>query len=978
MKKIFTYLLCLLLFPAMVLAQKRPVTGTVTSLGDNNSPLPGVTVVIKGTTDGTATDPDGKFTLNASPDAILVFSYIGMLPQEILVGKQTVINVVMKSLATNLGEMVVTGYSSSSKKLISGSFGVVNETQIQNIPIKTLDNMLQGQSAGLSISQNAGTPGGAMTVRVRGNSSINAGNEPLFIVDGIPINQEKSQRIGFGGQQVSGLTDIGPNEIESVTILKDASATAIYGARASNGVVVITTKKGTQGLSKTAVDFSMNLGWQAFPKERKLKMLNAKQYAEYKGISASDSIDTDWLDEITQKALMMNYDLSLSGGTDKTKFFISGASFKQDGVIRGSSYDRLNGRLNIEHKLSKVITVGGSVAVSKSTSKRVEGDDTLNGPLPNAISEPAIYPVYDKNGNFDESGPYANPVAIAKNAVNNDYTFRTIGNAFLNFLIVKGLNFNTKWGFDTYSYREHSYDPITTRRGARYNGTGIEATTNVSKLVSNNVLTYTTTFSEKHFLDLLAGYSFEDYTNATMYTDAVDFPDERLQYIISAGTIRSATANSWDRGLNSFFGQAKYNFRNKYILTLTGRADGSSKFGENQKYGYFPAGSLAWRVSEEKFMKPVSVISDLKLRVSYGLTGNDGIPDFQSLGLYTGRQNYNGQSGIAPSQLPNPDLRWETTQQTNVGLDISLLKDHINIILDAYYSKTKDLLINVPIPLSSGFTSVMSNVGEIENKGLEYTLNSLNIDKAIKWTTGFNIAININKVTRLYGDAPIDVSSWGNNRIMVGEPLGVFWGYRSLGVDPSTGDIAFDDVNGDGKITSEDMTVIGNPNPKFSGGLTNIFTYKHFELNLFLFFNYGNDIYNGERMYIEAMKGPDNQLQTILDRWMKPGDITSVPRATESDPNNNNRNSSRFIEDGSYLRIKNVTLSYLFGPKFCEKLNIRFAKLFATVSNLYTFTNYSGMDPEVNYAGSSSVRIGTDFFTAPQPRGYTFGLTVGF
>ncbi|MEI7727871.1 MAG: SusC/RagA family TonB-linked outer membrane protein, partial [Bacteroidota bacterium] len=600
----------------------------------------------------------------------LVFSYVGMQTQMIPVKTQKFISVILVPSAANLGEMVVVGYSSSSKKLISSSLGVINEEQIQSIPIKTIDNMMQGQSAGIYVNQNSGTPGGAMTVRIRGNGSINAGSEPLFIVDGIPINQDKNQQIGFGGQQISTLSDLGPNEIESMTILKDASATAIYGARASNGVVLITTKKGSLGTSRTSVDFNMSLGWQEMPEERKLKMLNAQQYAEYKGLTVSDSINTNWVNEITHKAPMMNYELSISGGGDKTKFFLSGAYYKQDGVIIGTSYERLNGRLNLEHKLSKGFTVGANVAVSSSKNKRMEGDDTLNGPLPNAISEPAIYPVYNSSGGYDESGPYANPVAIANNAINTDFTLRTIGNAFLNVTILKGLNFNTKWGFDAYSYREHSYDPISTRRGARYNGVGLDATANVANIVSNNVLSYTTMIKEKHNIDALIGYSFEKYTNSGSYIDAVDFPDERLEYIISAGVIRSARAEKFDRGLNSFFGQFKYNLSNKYIVTLTGRADGSSKFGENHKYGYFPAGSVAWRISEENFMKNVRFINELKLRGSLGLTGNDGIPDFQSLGLYSGRQNYNQQSGIAPLQLPNPDLRWETTRQTDIGLDV--------------------------------------------------------------------------------------------------------------------------------------------------------------------------------------------------------------------------------------------------------------------------------------------------------------------
>jgi TonB-linked SusC/RagA family outer membrane protein len=789
-------------------------------------------------------------------------------------------------------------------------------------------------------------------------------------VDGIPIITGEYGQASFSGQEINALSDINPNDIESVTVLKDASATSIYGARASNGVILITTKKGS--LNKTNVNFNTSFGWQTMPNERLLDLMNAEQWNEYKGTNVQ-GIDTDWMSEILQTGHTSNSELSISSGGEKTRFFLSGNYFRNEGVVMGTDYSRYSGLMNVDHNLLKNLKVGGSLSLSYSQNARVEGDQTLNGPLPNAMSIPAIYPVYNPDGTYNEDGPYANPVAIAKEAVNNAYTNRTNGNVFVEYKFLDHFTFSSKWGADIYNLREHSYDPVTTRQGARYNGLGVEGTSYVSNLVSNNVLQYMTTIKEKHNLDALFGYSFEKYAYRTTYIEGIDFPNEDFQYLISAGTIRYADATARDRGLNSWFGQFKYNYNFKYIFTLTGRADGSSKFGTNNRYGFFPAASLAWRMSEEPFLKNVKTISDLKLRGIVGLTGNDGIPDFAYMGLYEGGYNYGGNSGIAPTQLPNPDLKWETTLQTGLGFDMGLLKDRIILNADFYYNQTSDLLLYRPIPSSTGFTGIYANIGELENKGIELLLNTVNIDRAFKWTSSLNFAANRNKVISLYNDQPIDDLGRGGNRVEVGEPIGIFYGLNCLGVDPTTGNLVYEDINGDGTITSADRIKTGDPNPDFTAGLTNTFSYKGFDFSFFLYTIYGNDVFNGTFIYLESGTGEDNQTTTMIDRWQQPGDITDVPRV--GDP----YKSSRFIEDGSFLRIKNLTLGYNFNKELIRKAGLKTARLYFTAQNLFTFTVYKGMDPEVNYyGGSSNIILGTDFFTYPQTRTFLFGLNLGF
>lgn len=968
MKKPYILLLVFTLFIGTLKAQDIPISGIVTSAADKQG-IPGVTIVVKGTAKGTVSDLNGAYSIMAPSSGVLIFTFVGMQKKEVAVNGQRQINIEMEDEKIDLGEVVVMGYNTESKKLISGSFGLVNADEIKTIPLRTLDGVLQGKAAGVTINQNSGTPGGQNSIKLRGGSSILATNQPLIVIDGVPAITGSYGQIGYSGQEIDALSDINPNDIEQVTILKDASATAIYGARASNGVILITTKKGN--LQKTSVSLNTSYGWQTLPQERLPELMNAQQWNEYKGTDVQ-GIDTDWMSEILQVAPTSNTELSISSGNDKTRLFISGSYYNQEGTVKGTSFDRYSGRLNVDHKLLSNLTIGGGVSINYSANQRVEGDQTLFGPLPNALSIPAIYPVYNEDGSYNELGPYGNPVAIYKETNNIAYSNRTNGNVFLEYKFLEDFTFTTKWGADIYNLREHGYDPITTRQGAKYNGLCIEGTSYVSNLVSSNVLQYITSINEKHNLEALAGYSFEKYARRNTYIEAIDFPNELLQYVTSAGTIRAASSSTLDRGMNSYFGQFKYNYLYKYIVTLTARADGSSKFGKNNQYGYFPAASVAWRVTEEPFMKQFRQINEVKLRLSIGLTGNDGIPDFASLGLFQGGFNYGGNSGIAPTQLPNPDLKWETTSQLGFGIDLAFFESRVSLNADVYSNHTSDLLLARPLPPSSGYSSIYANIGDLENKGFELVLSTENIKGAFTWSTSFNFAANRNKVTKLYEGQPLNDYGRGGNAVQEGEPIGIFFGYRCMGVDPTTGDLVYDDINNDGLITADDWTKIGDPNPDFTTGMTNNFSFMNFDLSVFLQAVYGNDVFNGTRIYLESGTGDDNQTTTMLRRWMKPGDITDVPRAGDG------LVSSRFIENGSFMRIKNITLGYNLPKQILKRTGIKSARFYVSGQNLYTFTTYGGMDPEVNYFGNDNIILGTDFFTYPQSRTVLIGLNIGF
>lgn len=966
-------------------AQEKIVRGKVVNPEDGTA-LPGVSVFVKGTSKGTMTDQNGAYLLEVTPqENILVFSFIGYVTQEITIDNREAIDVTLQPDTKQLSEVVITGYTTVDKRLLNESVAVVKSDAIKDIPVSSIDGILQGQASGVQVLQNSGTPGGAMSVRIRGTTSINGNGQPLYVIDGIPVTTDDYAQVGYEGQGISALSDLNPNEVESFSILKDAAAVAIYGARASNGVVLITTKRGRK--QSSVIGFNMYQGVQQV--WRTLDMLNTRQWMEYRNDLANSVVfteddmndpafpNTDWQDVIFRSAPISNYDLSITGGDDKTKFFASGSYFKQDGILIGTSFQRVNGRVNLDHQVNSKFNVGTSIGLTYSKSNRVEGDASLHGPLPNGISTPSIYPVYNEDGTYNQDGPYSNPVSIANEATNENFTYRGIANVFGGYEIIPGLTLTSKWGVDFYNLREHAFE-YNTVQGQKYNGLGFETYTNAVNLVSNNIIKYEKAF-DKHAVDFLLGYSFEKKQVRDIYIRGQDYASPDLQYLNSASTFVDPSASAYDKGLQSFFSKVNYNFDNKYLVGLSGRIDASSNFGPNNKNGFFPAASAAWRMSEESFIRDnVEEISQLKIRASYGLLGNDAVSAFQFASFY-GTGTYLGQPTVYPANMGNPDLKWETTVQFDMGIDLGLFEDKITLTADFYSKKTKDLLQARPIPSTSGFTSIAANIGEMENKGVEITIGAGHNLGPVAWTTNLNISANRNKVTKLYGGQHIDDIGRGGNRIMEGQPIGIFYSYKSLGVDPSTGDIVYADKDSDGSITTEDRMVVGNPHPDFIGGFTNTFSYSGFDLNIFLQFSYGNDVFHGSRLFLESLQGGDNQTTDVLRRWQKPGDITDIPRATlEPVAADNKRVSSRFIEDGSYLRIKNVTLGYTFNKELMQRIHISSLRLYVSAQNLFTFTRYSGLDPEVNYGGNDTAQIGTDFFTFPQARTFTAGLNLKF
>lgn len=962
--------------------QEHIIKGKV--LDNEGVPLTGATVIIKGTTIGVTTDFDGMFELKIpNNQTVITVSYLGFVTQDVNIAGKTTVDIYMALDNTSLSEVVIIGYGTEKKALLSDAVSSINSKQIQGLPVPSIDGILQGQASGVQVMQNSGTPGGEMSVRIRGLSSISGSNQPLYIIDGIPVTTGDFGQIGYSGQGASALSDLNPNDIESMTILKDASATAIYGARGTNGIVLITTKRGKTQQSTVNVNIysGVQRAWN------KLDMLNARQWMEYRNDLTGTTVytpeqmnnitvDTDWQDIIFRTAPISSYEISATGGSEKTKFFMSATMFDQEGILIGTDYKRLNARVNVDHEISDKVTIGTSIGLTYSKTDRVESDQSLHGPLPNGISTPAIFPVYNEDGSYNQSGPYSNAVSIAKEAINENFSYRTNSNIYLDYKIFSDLVFSSKIGVDFLNFREHAFESRKTVQGARYNGLGFETYTNVLNIVSNNTLKYYKQLG-KHKIELLTGYSFESYKYRYSYIRGQDYADDNLEYINSAATIVSASAGATDTGLVSYLGRANYNFDNKYIASFTGRFDTSTKFGENNKTGFFPAASLAWRVTEEKFMENLAAVTDFKVRVSYGLTGNDDISPFLFSELY-GNSSYGGQPAIYPSNIPNPDLKWESTTQLNFGVDLGFFNNRLTLTADYYDKQTNDLLLSRPLPSSSGFSSITENVGKVENKGIEISLASQNLIGDFTWNTQFNISGNRNKVLELYNGQPIDDIGRGGSRIMEGQPIGIFYSFKSLGVDPSTGDIVYADTNFDGVITSEDRTIVGNPHPDFIYGLTNNFTYKGFDLSIFLQGSQGNDVFHGSRLFLESLQGGDNQLAAITRRWQQPGDITDIPRAT-TDPiksAENKRVSSRFIEDGSYLRVKNITLGYTIKENVMKKNMFSSIRIYFSAQNLLTFTKYTGLDPEVNYRGDDNSVIGTDFFTYPQAQTYTLGVNL--
>lgn len=964
---------------------QKKISGFVFNEKDS-IPLPGVNVFLKDTLLGTITNNKGYFELEIplSSEA-LFFSYVGYETVSLRIGSQKKIQVLLKEDQRLLGEVVVLGYGEENLKLLSSAVSKISNQGLNLSFTSGLSESIKGKLTGVYVNQNSGTPGAAKTLRIRGVSSITAGANPLIIVDGVPIINHDLSQIYFNGQSVSTLSEINMADVEQISILKDASATAIYGARGSNGVVLITTKRGSE---QNQITFNAKYGLQKA--SNLYNMLNSRQYMQYKNNAAMNdgappiysdqemdqATDTDWQKKLYRVAPIRSYNLSFSGGSKDSKYYLMSSYFNEKGTVMGTGYTRLSSRLNLDHKFSDCLSIGAGLVISRSVNQRKEGDQSLNGPVPMAISQPPIYPLYNNDGSFNDDGPFANPISIATHHKNMAYTWHTLGNVFGEYKITKNLDYTLKVGLDYINFREHSYDPAITRQGAKYQGLGLESTSEAIKTVVSNVINYKLPIENNHSLEFLLGYEIDNEQISSTFMRGELFPSQELEYLVSSAEKISADAMFRESVLNSYFGRIKYNFKNKYLGSFNARYDGSSRFSQNNRYGFFPSGDLAWRVSEEKFFNLAS-INEFKLRASYGITGNDKIPDFLYISRF-GTAEYNNASAIYPVNISNASLKWETTNQLNIGTDVTVLNERLTITFDVYRKKTKDLLLEKPLPPSAGFTGIISNIGKLENKGLEIGVQSVNLDRQIKWRSHFSLSLNKNKVTHLYQHHPIENIGRGFQRIQEGEPIGVFYGYESLGVDPSTGDLIWADLNNDGIIDVNDRKKIGSPHPIFQGGLWNELTWRNFDFDIFIQFSYGNEVFNGTRRYIETMKDNNNQTINTLNRWKEPGDITNIPRATNADPNQNDRVSSRFVEDGSFIKFRTIKLSYSLPPIKIKRMKIKQANIFLLAQNMFTLTPYSGMDPEVNYAGADFIRSGVEFFTYPPAKIISAGVSIKF
>jgi TonB-linked SusC/RagA family outer membrane protein len=957
---------------------KVVVTGYV--YDDAGEPIPGVTVIVKGTTIGSFTNNMGYFSIDVPEGSnVLVFSYIGYKTTEVEINNRTEITVNLEPDLTDIEEVIVVGYGTTSKKFLTNSVSNITSDEITEAASSGFKSALQGKMTGVQVIQNSGTPGSGVSVNIRGTKSILGGTQPLYVVDGVPITTGDYSQIGDFDQTLDAGLDINPNDIESISVLKDASAT-IYGTRAANGVVIITTKRGAAG--KTNISYN---GYYGLQKEwKRLDMLNAQEWRNYVRSFDPDfvdalqdtTIDTDWQDEVFRLAPIMSHELSISGGNEKTHIFASGGFFDQKGIVLGSRFRKYSGRINLNHKITDKLSVSLKSGNTYSINDRIVGDQEIHTVLPNAISKPPIYAVKDSLGNYLEEGFWANPVAIANEVTNEALSLRNISNLDISYKIIQGLTFKNQTGFDFLNLIERRYEPTTVRRGAASNGIAVDARASVLRFMQTSTLDYNFNIGGDHNFDILLGYSLEKSTRRYSEISGSNFASDEFEYLNTAGVVDAYSSSKYISSLNSFFGRLKYNLLNKYIAEVTFRSDGSYKFAPENRYVPLPGVSLAWRIAEENFLSGLKSLNELKLKLSYGKTGNDQIRDHQWRNLYDGGYNYLGQPGIVPSHIPNPDLVWETSNNYNVGLDIELFKSRVAISIEGYYIKTVDLLLDRPVPMTTGFSVVYENFGSLLNKGLEFSVNTVNVDGDFQWLTDLNMSFNENEIIELDNDNSMTGVGRGNNAVLEGYPIGVFYQYKCLGVDPSTGEFVFEDLDGDGQLSSGDRQVVGDPNPIFTGGFTNIFSYKGIELRAFLQFSYGNDIFNGTRRYASAMKyGTDENLMSyVQDRWMQPGDETYVPKYNGQ---YNIEPSSYYIEDGSYLRFKEVTLSYSFPKKILGK-HINKLKIYAKGQNVLTFTNYTGLDPEVNYRPRGTIRRGTDFFTFPHARTFMFGINIKF
>ncbi|MGN7204652.1 SusC/RagA family TonB-linked outer membrane protein [Pedobacter sp. SAFR-022] len=966
-KKIALFVVFLLYGFSIAIAQEITINGSVKD--KQGIALPGVSIQIKGAQRGTVTSAEGRFTLSAPAEATLTFSFIGYTTIEQPVAGKTSMNVVLSEDDNQLDEVVVIGYGTTTKKDITTAVVSVSSKDIQNQPVTNPLQAIQGKAAGVQITSQSGKPGAGVAVSIRGNTSITASNSPLYVIDGVT-----SRNADF----------LNPNDIETMTILKDASAAAIYGSSGANGVILITTKKGTAG--KLQVGFNAFTGFSNLWQQQ--KVLNSAQYGalmEELGYQSIGNQQTDWQDLTFGTGKQHSYQLSLAGGIKGGQYYFSTGYQRDQGTVAPAVLDKYTANFNGSQKLTKWLTLTGSASLTSRKSFDVSDNAGVarGGTILSALTTPPNIGVFNENGQYagnPNAGGWENPIANAYAAKNATRNFRFLGafsaqvNFTDDFYFKSSISTNNSNNF--YSY---FLDPFSTDYGRVQQGIYRDNQAYDKVWLNENILNYTKNFAQ-HAFTATGGMTLQSSDYKFYPYEVTRFLDANKNLLQDGTSIlpQLPAFAQWTK--RSYLARITYAYANKYLFSSNMRADGSSRFAKENRYGYFPSVSAGWRISAENFMMDSKVINDLKIRGSWGKVGNDeGIGDYAYLALYqpTPQGSYNF------SQLENRNISWEKTTQTNIGLDLSMFNSRITFTADAYLKKTNDLLINVPLPQATGFGSQARNVGSMENKGLEFVLSTKNFEREkFSWTTDLNFSINKNKVTSL-GNSLSSINFGGVYerddaiRVEVGRPLGSFYGYQFTGVNSQTGAAEYADLNDNGSVDAGDRTFIGNAQPKFTYGINNNLSYGPVALSLFFQGVQGNDIFNASRIELEGLYDSKNQLATVLNRWTTPGQVTNIPKADRGNTDNS-RTSSRYVEDGSYLRLKTATLSYNFGKAALGKWNMSKLTVFATGYNLLTFTKYDGFDPEVQQYSGNSPSMGIDYGTYPQARTFLFGVNVGF
>lgn len=985
-KRILMLLSVLALFMSVPFAvSAAPITVNGTVVDETGEPVIGATVMVKGTSVGASTDLDGKFSFQAEKGAKIIVTSVGYTSVE--VKAQPELKITLKEDQALLDEVVVIGYGQVKRRDVTTAISTVDKKEIQNRPLVTAGQALQGKAAGVQVIQGTGQPGSEPAIRIRGASSFNGDNDPLYVVDGVVTSSIKY---------------LAPTEIESMQVLKDASAAAIYGSRAANGVILITTK----GADSEKAKVSLSLSYGVTDVVNKFDVLNVAQYKELQdeivgGIALPDGLtdQTDWFKETYKTGSTQNYQVSIAQKGKSMSYYISGGYARDKGIIQSSFYQRYNFRVKVDGEIRKWLKIGANVAYSDAMSNAGGAFGTganQGGVVLAVINTPTYAPVWDPENpgqyysNFYGMANYGSPAENQARTANTRYRLHYfLATGDLLFTILPNLTLQSKYTLRRNNGHDTTFrDPISTQAGRDAHGKGTDARNTNTQQMWDNILNYNLEL-KAHRLDVMLGSSWTDSDYRNSYIEGSCFRDGDIQTLNAANKISwdSTATNITEWGILSFFGRVAYNFDSRYLVTANLRYDGSSRLHPDRRWKAFPSFSAAWRASEESFLKNVGWISDLKLRGGWGKTGNQGgIGEY----AYLQRYGYNrvewwvaGNEFSAPSikqsNLRTPDLTWETTTSTDIGVDFSIFNGRWQFNADWYYKKTTNMLMTVALPAGSAVaSSIQRNEGAMTNKGFEFSIYSHNIQGEFSWATSLNMSFNRNRLDdlqlkKIYTSVNAPSSNEDIVRNEPGRPLSGFYGYIADGVDPETGDMIYRDLNGDGRISASDRTYIGDPNPDFTYGMTNTFSWKGFDLSIFIQGSYGNDIYNLSRHNTEGMFDGKNQTTVVLDRWRIPGQITDVPRASFT-----LRNSTYFVEDGSYLRLKNISLSYNFSGKWMKKIGLSRLQPYFTATNLLTWTKYKGMDPEVNQYGNSGAVQGVDYGTYPHCRSYVFGLNVEF